>query len=234
MRFRVRGRVETQALEHHETQPVHLPTPEEAELTRLNIALINTEDPAIRSKLTSAIYTTELRASPSALARQTIAHPVPLSTLQHDLSTNAAVIEYVLAEPASYALAVTHDSVSAYALPSKSLIEADANRYRKELRTQKEDKQLGQRLYHELLAPIQQYKQKKDLNDDGPFVAARGVTHTTSVAVSLQNLFSQASEILLVLASQGVADRTHPMRKNLASPALTMHRALSDPPHHIT
>jgi len=40
----VRGRVETQALEHHETQPVHLPTTEEAELTRLNIALINTED----------------------------------------------------------------------------------------------------------------------------------------------------------------------------------------------
>jgi len=159
----VRGRIETQALEHHETQPVHLPTPEESELTHLNIALINTEDPAIRSRLTSAIYTTELRASPSALARQTIAHPVSLSTLQHDLSGNAVVIEYVLAEPASYAFAVTHDSVSAYTLPSKSLIEADANRYRKELRTQKEDKPLGQRLYHELLAPIQQYKQKKDL-----------------------------------------------------------------------
>jgi len=159
----VRGRIETQALEHHETQPVHLPTPEEAELTHLNIALINAEDPAIRSRLTSAIYTTELRASPSALAKQTMAHPVSLSTLQHDLSGNAVVIEYVLAEPASYALAVTHDSVSAYALASKSLIEADANRYRKDLRTQKEDKPLGQRLYHELLAPIQQYKQKTDL-----------------------------------------------------------------------
>ncbi len=133
----VRGRVETQALEHHETQPVHLPTTEEAELTRLNIALINTEDPAVRSMLTSAIYSTELRMSPSALARQTIAHPVSLSILQHDLSANAVVIEYVLAEPSSYAFAVTHDSVAAYPLQSKALIEADANRYRKVLRTQK-------------------------------------------------------------------------------------------------
>ncbi len=159
----VRGRVETQALEHHETQAVHPPTTEEAELTRLNIALINAEDPAIRSTLTNAIYTTELRMSPSALARQTIAHPVPLYTLQHDLSANAVVIEYVLAEPSSYAFAITHDSVTAYPLPSKALIEADANRYRKELRTQKEDRQLAQRLYNELLAPVQQYKQKTDL-----------------------------------------------------------------------
>ena len=160
----VRGRVETQALEHHETQAVHPPTTEEIELTRLNMALINTEDPGTRSRLTSAIYMTELRMSPSALARQTIAHPVSLSTLQGDLSANALIVEYVLAEPASYAFAITHDSVSASSLPSKALIEADANRYRKELRTQKDDRQLAQRLYNELLAPLQQqYKQKSDL-----------------------------------------------------------------------
>lgn len=159
----VRGRAETQALEHHETQPVHLPTTEEAELTRLNIALINTEDPGIRSTLTSAIYSTELRITPSALTSQTIAHPVSLSTLQDDLSASAVIIEYVLAEPASYAFAITRDSVSAHPLPSKALIEADANRYRKELRTQKDDRQLAQRLYKELLAPVQQYKQKSDL-----------------------------------------------------------------------
>ena len=36
---------EAEALEHHENQPVHAPTPAEEELTRLNLALINTQDP---------------------------------------------------------------------------------------------------------------------------------------------------------------------------------------------
>ena len=41
----VRGRLESEALEHHSSQPLHQPTPQEQELTRLNIALINTDDP---------------------------------------------------------------------------------------------------------------------------------------------------------------------------------------------
>src|SRR5258708_1357119 len=46
---RVRGRVETEALEHHASRPVHAPTPDEKELPRLNLALINTDDPAARA-----------------------------------------------------------------------------------------------------------------------------------------------------------------------------------------
>ena len=223
----VRGRIETQALEHHETQAVHPPTTEETEITRLNIALINTEDSGIRSKLTSAIYTTELHMSPSALAKQTIAHPVSLSTLQGDLSANAAIIEYVLAEPASYAFAITHDSVSAYPLPSKALIETDANRYRKELRSQKEDRQLAKRLYNELLAPMQQYKQKSDLIiipdgtlhlmpfaalvDDSDYVLK---SHTVDVAPSstVFDLLSKrvASREAASMPYIGVAAWTHP------------------------
>jgi hypothetical protein len=41
-RERVRGRVETEALEHHASEPVHAQTRDEQELTRLNLAL--TED----------------------------------------------------------------------------------------------------------------------------------------------------------------------------------------------
>jgi CHAT domain-containing protein len=160
---KVRGRVESEALEHHASQPVHPATPEESELTCLNIALINTDDPAARASITNAIYTSELQINPSTLTQETIAHPVHLKVLQRSLSPNALLIEYVLAEPNSHAFAITHDSVTPYRLPSKSVIEEDANQYRKEIRGEKEDRALAQRLFAELLGPMKEYAQKTDL-----------------------------------------------------------------------
>ena len=159
----VRGRVETEALEHHASQPVHAPTPDEQELTRLNLALINTDDPATRASLIGEINNTELKISPSALAQETTVHPVHLSDLQRTLSPNALLIEYVLAERNSYAFAITRTSVTPYHLPAKTQIESDSNLYRKEIRAQKADLALAQRLFTELLNPIKEYHQKTDL-----------------------------------------------------------------------
>ena len=50
-----------------------------------------------------------------------------------------------------------------YRLPSKSVIEADANHYRKEIHDRKEDRGLAQQLFSELLEPIKQYREKADL-----------------------------------------------------------------------
>ena len=160
---RVRGRVEAEALQHRGGQPIHSPTPEERELTRLNIALINTEGTGARQALTNAIYSTELEISPSSLTNQTVTHPVKLRELQRRLGPEALLIEYVLAEPTSYALAVTRNSVTTYPLPAKSVIESDANRYRKSLRSQKDDRELAGRLFVEVLGPIKEYRQKTDL-----------------------------------------------------------------------
>ena len=129
------------------------------ELTELNVALINTDDPVRRAALTSAIYNTELRISPSALTQQAIAHPVPLIVLQRSLDANTLLIEYVLAEPNSYAFAITRETVTPYRLASKGLIEADANHYRKEIHDRKEDRVLAQQLFSELLEPITAKKQ---------------------------------------------------------------------------
>ena len=160
---RVRGRVETEALEHHDSKPAHAPTPDEQELTRLNLALINTDDPATRASLTSEIDNTELKISPSALAQETTIHPVHLAEVQRRLSANALLIEYVLAERNSYAFAITHTSVTPYRLRPKAQIESDSNLYRKEIRAQKVDVVLAQRLFSELLGPIKEYRQKTDL-----------------------------------------------------------------------
>jgi tetratricopeptide (TPR) repeat protein len=160
---KVRGRVETEALEHHASQPVHAPTPDELELTRLNLALINTDNPAARSSLIREIDNTELKISPSALAQKTTVHPVHLADVQRSLSPNALLIEYVLAERNSYVLAITQTSVTPYHLPAKTQIESDSNLYRREIRAQKVDLALAQRLFTELLNPVKEYHQKTDL-----------------------------------------------------------------------
>ncbi len=159
----VRGRVETEALEHHANQPLRQPTLQDRQLTRLNIALINSDDTATRQSLTKEIYNTELTLRPSALAEETTAHPVRLTELQRQLTPNALLIEYVLAEPSSYALAITRSTVTSYRLPARTRIETDASQYRRELHAEKADMVLGQALFNELLAPIKEYPLKSDL-----------------------------------------------------------------------
>jgi CHAT domain-containing protein len=224
---KVRGRIETEALEHHSNQPVHPPTLAEQELTRLNLALINTDDPAGRASLENAIYSTELRMSPSALAQQTITHPVPLPKLQRILSPKALLIEYVLAEPHSYAFAITHTNVTSYQLAPKSRIETDADAYRKEIRVRKADLRLAHTLYEELIAPVAEYREKTDLIivPDGalhllPFSALADdrsyvlLTHTVDVEPSAtvfdllhQRLYEDASVTMPYI---GVAAWTQP------------------------
>jgi CHAT domain-containing protein len=159
----VRGRLEAESLQHHEYQQPHEQTPEEKEVTRLNVSLINTDDPATRIKISSAIYTAELSLAPDNLAAKTITHPVHLVDLQHRLGPGTLLIEYVLAEPGSYAFAITHESVKAYRLPAKSVLDADATQYREEIRSRREDKSLGQKLFSELLLPIPEYSRKTAL-----------------------------------------------------------------------
>ncbi len=159
----IHGRVETDALEHHPWKGMHAPTAEEQRLTQLNIGLINTDNPAQRAAITNAIYSTELRVDPGSLAEAAIDHPVRLKALQGSLSPSALLVEYVLSEPVSYAYAVTRDSVIAYALPSKFVIEADAKQYRDRLLLRQTDVLLAKRLFAELLAPVSGYDHHSDL-----------------------------------------------------------------------
>jgi tetratricopeptide (TPR) repeat protein len=155
-----RGRVEAQALEHHEFTSPHSPTPEERHLTELNFELINTEDPAKREELTNRIYDTELAVDQRSLEALTITEPVQLRKLQADLGDDELLIEYVLAEPHSYALAITRTDVRSYQLAGKETIEAASLKYRSSIRTQRPDTSLGGALFAELLAPVEEYGTK--------------------------------------------------------------------------
>lgn len=101
----VRGRVENEAIQHHEFEAIHEPTPEEKKLTQLNLSLINTDDPSARDSLSSAIYNTELFMTPSRIVKESVTNPTSLPDLQKALGPHALLVEYVLAEPTSYVLA---------------------------------------------------------------------------------------------------------------------------------
>jgi CHAT domain-containing protein len=158
-----RGRVEAEALQGRENVPPHAPTADEVRLTKLNLALIDSDDAKTRAQITDAIYDTELKLDTASLEGQTATHPIGLKQLQHDLSDSDLIVEYVLAEPHSQALAITKDSVHPYSLPGQAALEADASNYRAIMRAQKTDLQLGQRLFDELLGPVNELHGKSHL-----------------------------------------------------------------------
>lgn len=155
---KARGRIEAQALEHHEIALPHTPTNQERQLTELNLKLINTDDPDVRRQLAQTIYDTELQIDTPPLAGLTSTHPLPVSNIQSHLGSSEVLIEYVLADPRSYAMVITHNSINVYQVPSRTVIESDAARYRSAIRGQKEDLTLARTLFNELLAPIPEYR----------------------------------------------------------------------------
>lgn len=252
----VRGRIENEAIQHHESEAIHEPTPEDKKLTQLNLSLINTDDPATRASIASAIYNTELFMTPSLIAKESVTHPTTLPELQKAIGPHALLVEYVLAEPSSYVLAITHDSVWHYQLSSKQQIETDAKLYRREIRAQKEDKPLARKLFDELLAPIPEYGHKTDLIvvPDGslhllPFSALHDgsgyvlATHTVDVNPSatvyavLHNRPVNAEEATLpyvgVAAWTQPADTRNPIIRAVSGPERSELVSLPDSKHEV-
>ncbi len=160
---KARGRVETQSLEHRAALEPHQPTLQEQRITELNLKLINSDDSSVKLQLAQALYDAELQLDDSSPAGQTATHPVPLKTLQRDLRPSELMIEYVLAESRSYALAITRHSVHVYELPSQTTIEEQVAEYRRLLRRQQTDAILAQALFHELLSPVSEYRNKSSI-----------------------------------------------------------------------
>ena len=149
------------------------------------------------SQILDTIYTTEQQIGEDENGLDTSADPVSLDKLQPGLRPSELFIEYVLAEPQSYALAVTRNSAHCYLLPSKDQLEEETTQYRSELTKGNTDLRLAQQLFYGLLAGIPEYRTNSDLilvpdgklhllpfaalADSGQYLAA---SHTVSVAPS--------------------------------------------------
>jgi len=160
---RARGRVEAQLLTHHEIVTPHQPGDVEVRLTRLNLELLDADEPSDRGRILDAIYSTEQQLGDGPEADFSPPVPVPLDRLQSDLKPSELFVEYVLSEPVSYALAVTRTTVNCYSLPAKDVLQKEVVQYRSELMAKKADPALGQRLFESLLAGIPEFKLKPDL-----------------------------------------------------------------------
>jgi CHAT domain-containing protein len=194
---RARGRVEVQALAHHAVIEPGQSDAGQVRLTSLNVQLLNADDPKARRDVLAAIYSTEQQLTGDSSAMDIPPTPVQLSELQRDLQASELFVEYVLAGPHSYALAITHNAVHRYTLPPKAELEQEATLYRSELIQQKSNLPLAQSLFDGLLGSIPEFKEKQALivvpdgklhllpfsalADTGQYILA---THLVSVAPS--------------------------------------------------
>ena len=89
--------------------------------------------------------------------------PVDLRQLQRELRPSELLVEYVLDNPHSYALALTHNTVHRYTLASRDELEQAATQYRSEILKQKTDLPLAQQLFNGLLGSIPEFKEKQAL-----------------------------------------------------------------------
>ena len=155
---KARGRIEAQALEHHDLILPHDPTPREKRIMQLDLQLIQSDNPRARPNLAQMLHEVEQKSDDTTLAGKTVTQPVTLKTVQRHLGRAELVIEYVLAEPRSYALAITSYGVHQYELSSKTLIETQISQYRDAIRNRKTNYLLARTLFNELLAPIPEYR----------------------------------------------------------------------------
>jgi CHAT domain-containing protein len=199
---RARGRVVAQALGRHEIIMPHEPNPSEQQLTKLNLQLLNTDDSTARAHILDAIYSTEQQISANTPAGDAAPVPVDLRELQHDLRSSELLVEYVLDDPHSYALAITNESVHRYNLPSEIALEQEAMQYRSELVRQKTDMALGQQLFDGLLSGIPELKAKREL-----IVVPDGKLHLLPFAALVDSgQYLLASHLVTVAPSGTVLD----------------------------
>jgi CHAT domain-containing protein len=211
-----RGRIEAQALEHHNYPAPHAPTPAERHLGMLNVALLDTDNPATGQELSEQVQDSESALDQRSLASAAIEHPVTLRRLEADLAPKELFVEYVLADPHSYALAVTHTSARAYQLAGRAKIETDTSEYRASIRNQHANSALGDALFRELFGPIAEYRDHSTLIlvPDGeldllPFgaVTDRGVPLVESHTVAT----SPSATVFSILENKQALDADSPL-----------------------
>jgi beta-phosphoglucomutase-like phosphatase (HAD superfamily) len=85
----------------------------------------------VRQNLAQALFQAELEIDDSTFAGKTAKQPMSLRDVQGHLRPEELILEYVVAEPNSFVLAITDHTLHKYDLPSSKVIESLASQYRK-------------------------------------------------------------------------------------------------------
>jgi len=168
---RARGRVATDALRARsmlEPGAASEPSSVEKEIASLQVDLMRTDEKRRRKRLLEDLFAAEQRLGASQAGRrpgalQVRERPVSLSAVRKALRNDEMLLEYVLAEPASYCLAITRDSEDLVHLRGQRQIESEIGFHLKEVRSRRAAKETGRRLFGSLLEPVRGLPRKTRL-----------------------------------------------------------------------
>ncbi len=92
------------------------------------------------------------QAEDQQIKRLAPSRPIPIGVFQNSLRPDEQVLEYVLAAPRSFCLAITHDTATLHALPSRERIDTAIREYLADVEAKKAAKAPAKQLYRWLLA----------------------------------------------------------------------------------
>jgi CHAT domain-containing protein len=132
----------------------------EAHISQVQAQLLDSDDPAERATLLENLTVEEYKlgyfdGALSADQQGVTTHPIALKAAQASLLPDEAVLEYVLAEPASYCLALTRNASTVVRLSAgRKQIEQLTSQYLSEVMAGKNGTRVARELFGLLLEPV--------------------------------------------------------------------------------
>ncbi len=134
-------------------------TPEiDGKLAAIHRRLATESDPGRRNGLLDDLWELEARAYPVSTANSSILlrqPPVSIAQVQSVLGPDETLVDFVLGDKASVAIAISSGEVWHCALPGRDAIEATVDRYVTEVRAKRDGRPEAQALHRMLLDPIE-------------------------------------------------------------------------------
>lgn len=159
---RARGRTAADMLRNHSVKKRETPAEHalEGQIAALQLQLMRSDDPKASTKLLDSLRVAEEKFRyDDALLRPALhllsAERIPLAQFQQTLRPDEALLEYVLAEPNSFCLAVTqHDAAVIQLSAGRKRIETQVSDYLTNIGSKTKAAPVEAALYSLLLAPI--------------------------------------------------------------------------------
>ncbi|HEY2459373.1 MAG TPA: CHAT domain-containing protein [Candidatus Acidoferrum sp.] len=159
-----RGRVTTELLMSGKPPESQEELEIEKQISRLNLELARAKSAEQVRQIRDKIFLAEQArwlTPASGIWKSQPWQTIPLERVRQNLSPSELVLEYVMAEPHSYCLAISRDSATIVTLAGRESIEASVLAYLKTLKTKTVSKSEGKHLYAALLKDIPEASKKE-------------------------------------------------------------------------
>ena len=161
-----RGRVTTELLMSGKPPDSPQEVEIQKQISRLNLALAKAKSVEQVHQIRDKIFLAEQARWLTPASGTWESKPwqtIPLERIRQNLAPSELVLEYVMAEPHSYCLAITHDSAHVVPLGDRASIESSVLGYLKTLKTKGSSKSQARELYTALMKDIPEVPKKDQI-----------------------------------------------------------------------